>query len=787
MPNIWEIRIMSKLVRMVETMSVPSTFCTPLNESEISSKLNESYNRLVNKRHLTENVELKDLITCVQSLRERALNDSDKKVLNDVVVKLSEAGITNGPRIWKFPVARINDKQHPNGNRRVYERKLWENVINNQRQNWEGLCGLADHPIGDTNPGAWKDSSIVWLDMMIDDANKLIWALGSFVGTYGQLAQEIIDAGGRVGFSSSGFGELMSDGMTVNPETYQIERVADIVLNPSQAVYGSAQDDQSRNIEYTRQQAVTESIIDVPNYLNESQSAIKKENEMKVDSVNTEDMPKAETAQDKIREALSEAEIKSFKKYVNVFLEDSNNIKNPIDRLKELQNIMELVESGDIPDLQDKVQERLIAERERLETIVRESVNLTEEFGVNVETFTENAKKVAAKAAYLEDTNKELSEAKEAVEAKANLLTAQTADYEALVEALKARNQAANEKVTSLEASLEEAKLEINKLTVAGSALKEAKENVEKELAAVTEKANLLESEGNQTIEDFTSQIKTLTEANKKLELENKEITMKLATAEKENTKLTESAKKMVADIDASSAKVTELSESSEMTANIIKEQDDKIKALEVKLTEATNAQKELEKSNKAYEEKCAGLQAKVKSIKESEIEELTKKVNALTEASNFTTQKYNLLLEKYAELEANSERKAKVPTPQVVMKEAKITSPTTKIASVISFKEEAQIEEYWRDLCDRYGEAVLPYESKIRGAKTLKEAEKAFLINMSDIDNAAHMAENMYVSPSLNENVKDNVLKTAGFNSEDYATQDANSAFLSRLPKGWK
>ena len=298
---------MSNLVRMVESMSVPSNFCTPLNESEVTPKLNESYERLVNKRRLTENVETTELVSCVQAMRERALNECDKKVLNDVVKKLSEAGITSGPRIWKFPVARINDKQHPNGNHRVYERKLWENVINNQRQNWEGLCGLADHPIGDTNPGAWRDSSIVWLDMMIDDANKLIWALGSFVGQYGQLAQEIIDAGGRVGFSSSGFGELMSDGMTVNPDTYQIERVADIVLNPSQAVYGSATDDQSRNIEYTKQQAVTESIIDVPNHINESQSAIKKENEMKVDSVNTEMPTKAESAREKIREALSDA------------------------------------------------------------------------------------------------------------------------------------------------------------------------------------------------------------------------------------------------------------------------------------------------------------------------------------------------------------------------------------------------------------------------------------------------------------------------------------------------
>src|SRR5574344_2160972 len=265
-------KLMANRIHMVETVSIPSSFCTPVDK--IPESLKESYNKYV-KNQLNESkvITNNDLLLQISKLQERSLNESDRAVLAKVVDKLKESGISQGPKIYRFPVARINDSAHPNLNHRVYSRELWENVINNQKDSWQGLCGLSDHPKDDTDPGEFKYSSIVWLDMMIDDAKKLIWALGSFVGQYGKLAQEIIDAGGRIGFSSSGFGELESDGMTVNPETYQIERVADIVLNPSQSVYGDISDDQSRNIEYTPQQStqpvqqvdsIAESIIEYP-------------------------------------------------------------------------------------------------------------------------------------------------------------------------------------------------------------------------------------------------------------------------------------------------------------------------------------------------------------------------------------------------------------------------------------------------------------------------------------------------------------------------------------------
>ena len=340
------------LQRFVETISVDKRAAVAVDS--LPENIKESYSE-VQSKSLKESVNTKALIKEVLSLQENTFSETEKQILSKVVNKLKENGITNGPKLYKFPVARINDADHPNLNGRVYTRELWDNVINKQQDNWKGLCGLSDHPEGD-DPGQFKQSSIVWLDMMIDDLNKIVWAIGSFVGQYGHLAQEIIEAGGRIGFSSSGFGELMMDGKTVNPDTYQIERVADIVLNPSQGVYGDVTDEQHPNIEYTSQKAVVaEAIKEIPNnklseniavetpapQAKEPLSAILKEKEntnLEINSVvsetNGENKEMAENVENKKALVLSEAEEKKLKKYIKQFLTESNDIHNPIDRLK---------------------------------------------------------------------------------------------------------------------------------------------------------------------------------------------------------------------------------------------------------------------------------------------------------------------------------------------------------------------------------------------------------------------------------------------------------------------
>lgn len=174
---------------------------------------------------------------------KRTLSESkiDKKLQQRVLQNLQEAGANvNDVELWQFPVSKVNDHEHPNLNGRVYGKRLWESVVNKQREIWQGGTGLANHPEDDED-GDFMKQSIVWLDGFIGD-DGIIYGIGTFVGEGGALARQIIGVGGRVGFSTSGYGDFLADGIEVDPESYEIDRFADLVLNPSQGVFGDYSD-----------------------------------------------------------------------------------------------------------------------------------------------------------------------------------------------------------------------------------------------------------------------------------------------------------------------------------------------------------------------------------------------------------------------------------------------------------------------------------------------------------------------------------------------------------------
>lgn len=812
---------MSNLVRMTETISVPSKFCNTLDE--VPQALKESYDRFAKNRLTEAKAADKDkLVEEVKRLQEKAVGSQTKDVLSKVLDKLSEAGITSGPKIWKFPVARINDSLHPNGNGRVYNRQLWENVIANQRDVICGGVGLADHPQDDADPGQFKNTSIVWLDMMIDDAQKLIYALGSFVGQYGHLAQEILEAGGRIGFSSSGFGELMRDGMTVNPETYQLERVADVVLNPSQSVYGDITDEQPiGNIEYSKQQAITESIVDIPNNrYSESKSQIKKENEMKVDATdnNTEELVLTEEEQkrEKIRNVLSEAEVKAFKKYVEQFLEDANDIKNPIDRLQELNNILELVESGEISGLQEKIEDKLIAERNRLNEMVSQAVAINDEFDTDALTLAENAKKVAAKAAMLEDMNTDLTK-------KTEVLEANMVDYESIVAALTEKVQTLSKSNDDTKAQLDEAKLENNKLVVSSSALTEKVENLEKELTEAKSKISALEEESNIAIKEYENKINAIKEETKKAEsaalkesIRAKKIDTALKNAIKAKSSLTDSLTTSIKEKDAKIATLTERVKTLAGQALTSAGDSKKIAALADTIDELKksnsyleNTVNELERANRHLEERNGVLRTKIANIKKSNERTTNDNLAQITEKYNVALGKINALIKENNELKGAKEsapqsiKEAAVnPMPtdnkEVEIKHRVKEENTQKIKNAISaqyagfnFRENkgVEIEAYWQDLVSRYGESILPYESKIRGAKTLREATSNFYMYMTEIDADANKADKAFIQEGLlNPSQRHELLKEAGYDDSKKETDsEANERFKRMMPTGWK
>ena len=346
------------MLHLRETLTMPNNYYTDITDSA-SSSLKESmnvriteYNASRGKSKMLESLSTRQI---TKALREAKVEDA---IVQKVVNKLKEGGIdVNKQRIYRVPVARINPPGTVNGNHRRYPAKLWENVMNNQEDAWKGLCGLSDHPQDDSDPGSFKNSSIVWLGMDIDKPNNLVYGIGTFVGPYGHLAQEIIDAGGRVGFSSSGFGELEADGETVNPDTYQIERLADVVLNPSQSVYGVINNETNLgNIEYTKKTVVNES-VEHPITENRIQ-----------ENTNMD-------AENGVRSALQKAEEKELRRLVNKYLKENLEIINPCKQLEDLQTIMGYIKEGQLTDLEADVETRLSEAKKKIEEAVERDTN----------------------------------------------------------------------------------------------------------------------------------------------------------------------------------------------------------------------------------------------------------------------------------------------------------------------------------------------------------------------------------------------------------------------------
>lgn len=130
--------------------------------------------------------------------------------------------------VQKVPVSKFTE----NLNNRVYPKRLWEKV--QKEGSAEGTLCLADHPSDDTD-GSVKDIVGVWRNFRVNESNCT--ADLYLIGKHGKQFLEVLQAGGKCGLSSVGFGELLEDEKTVNPDTYELVRVSDWVLTPSQGVY----------------------------------------------------------------------------------------------------------------------------------------------------------------------------------------------------------------------------------------------------------------------------------------------------------------------------------------------------------------------------------------------------------------------------------------------------------------------------------------------------------------------------------------------------------------------
>jgi len=287
--------------------------------------------------------------------------------------------------------------------------------------------------------------------------------------------------------------------------------------------------------------------------------------------------------------------------------------------------------------------------------------------------------------------------------------------------------------------------------------INEQKESIRKQLE---EAAKLQKELGVQSTEDLKEKLTALVED---ADILQREATDWKSVASKLQQKLDEARKELMAR--PTSAYVTHL-------RNKIK----KMYAEKRQLEEAVATQKT------KYTEASKKKEALLEAIKE-EIDSYKKDLEA--------EKRKNIHLQKQIErLQARiKEAEDKVKETEQAFKEYKnkveaeprlMESPAISIAKYTNFREADEIDSYWADLVTRHGAEIKPFEKKIRGAKTVREAMNMY----------------MKILPALNESVdyyEARIPESVAFSKEErgrllekVGAIVESTDMISRLPEGW-
>lgn len=501
-----------------------------------------------------------------------------KEALTKCPTRIKESA-SDSPSGWWVPISFYNKI---NGNRRNYNKKLWENVRDKQKDTWCGSAMLCDHPSGDSD-GNPKDICGVWLDMKLGDPDYsgkgLVYGLLMPSGRNGEDLQSHLQNGLKIGTSSSGFGKLMSDGVTVDPDTYVIERLADWVLNPSQGTFfsydenlGSIQDRSMRESDEDSEDRIEER----SNFIGSIRDAAKRymrihpdaEMDEVVDAViNTypEEGFTRETVERFVKDyymnesnntketimkdsaKLTKLEEKKFRRDMESFLESANSIRDPQERLEELKDIREYFEDGACPDLREKVEQKITEQEALIKQMLSERLEMKEELGVDsVRELKEKLTQVA------EDTKNAQNDAKnykqiaeqlqnKLTEATNNLNSRPTNAYvsyqkeqiSSLKETLEEHDTQAADVIKSLSESYKTLKEQSDCTSAELDEIKNEKADLEGNIKAYEEKlANISESL-NKARNSYTSLAEKYKKAMKELDLFKKLIEKNRALFEK--------------------------------------------------------------------------------------------------------------------------------------------------------------------------------------------------------------------------------------------------------------
>ena len=279
--------------------------------------------------------------------------------------------------VYTFPISRPDQR---NLNNRIYSSELWENVIRSGKA--EGTFGLMDHP---ESEGSVKDIWCVWRNLRFSQDRKLILCDAYLFGKWGRQVLEALQAGGKVGLSSSGWGDFLPDNTTLDPETYEIERPADFVLNPSYEVFG-VQDD------------LIESIKKESTLENSPKDHIKENKRM----------------EEKILEKTSPSlEERNFRLNIRNMFKEARKISNIEERINECKTLLGYFGRDTENDLYKEIEESITKDNNEIFMGFVESSSLKQEnskLSEDIKTLTEQIEAVKKEKESLEKEKNSLQE-----------------------------------------------------------------------------------------------------------------------------------------------------------------------------------------------------------------------------------------------------------------------------------------------------------------------------------------------------------------------------------------
>ena len=550
-------------------------------------------------------------ISIDNKLIKEADTSSLKESINSLPQKITEAVDKENPRGWWVPIS----KYTKNGNGRIYNKRLWENVAEDQKDTWYGSPMLCNHPEDDGDP---KNVCGVWLDIKVGD--DMVYGLLIPSGRLGEDLKDHLHNGLRIGTSSSGFGRIMNDGVTVDPDTFQIERLSDWVLNPSQGTFFSY-DENSENNNH---------IINSSNDLRESTKSSSLE-EAK-DNIYKENIVKDSAKFAKLEE-------KKFRRDMESFLEEATAITDPQERLQEFKEIKSYLEDGACPDLREKIEQKIAEEEAYIKTAIKEKAEFKEKFDVDSPRDLEE--KITKIVEESESYNKEAQDWKGVAEKLQNILNEKNAELETrptskFVEYLNNKIESLEKEIKSYKAKFyefakkasDEAKeIKESKVSVSNSLNRalEEKKSLDYQLRKAQENLAAANALANKAVEDK----KKLDESFRSLASNYNSLKAKYSDSNNriiESNNKSDSLKKAYeAKIDNLNKKIEELSNTNRSLNSIIESQRKSLEecsAREIELNDKLSRQKEtLKKISNEFREaqfRAYGKESETKKVQRS-------------------------------------------------------------------------------------------------------------------------------------------------------------------------